>query len=511
MLIDCEYFQSSKLLLVSYLDKNCEIQFKRIKWEHPYKYELCDEDDKDKEPVFRSFNGHAIKKVRCKIPDRYSIYNHLDDIIPPEEQEELYGFEKIKPYFIDIETFVGEDGFPEPADVLDEDSKVIKEGASTPVLVISVVYDNKIVIMGHRDLEEEKIKRIGNNINDYFKQTNNPYKFKYIQYNDEFDMLYQFFYDMVPNMPILTGWNFLEYDWTYLVNRARKLTKTINGIEHVINPAVCSITRHLHKVRNKNYELPAHRIVMDYMKLYKTFDETIKVKESSSLNFVSQNIIGNEKIKYEGRIQDMYDNDFEKYVYYNAVDSVLVQKIHEKQNYMNIGFAITREARMVVRDLLSHEADKLGSLAVTEGVLRPEFRKVNRLLFKDYTKESESRNVVGGWVKDACAGLRKAVAITDYASLYPTTMRQFKMSPENYLGTIRDKISKVCDNGYIVKENDIVTVSGAVFKNEDSPSICMLNNVYGKRKQNKKEYLKYEMMYNDCKHKIKKLEKLLNE
>ena len=30
-------------------------------------------------------------------------------------------------------------------------------------------------------------------------------KFKYIQYDDEFDMLYAFFYKMIPKMPILTA------------------------------------------------------------------------------------------------------------------------------------------------------------------------------------------------------------------------------------------------------------------------------------------------------------------
>jgi hypothetical protein len=54
------------------------------------------------------------------------------------------------------------------------------------------------------------------------------------------------------------------------------------------------------------------------------------------LDFVSNKLVGVDKIKYSGSLQKLYEDDFETFMYYNAVDSVLVQKIHEARNYISI-------------------------------------------------------------------------------------------------------------------------------------------------------------------------------
>lgn len=76
-------------------------------------------------------------------------------------------------------------------------------------------------------------------------------------------------------------------------------------------------------------------MIFDYMQLYEICDTSIKVKESSSLDFVA-NKLSRWKIKYNGPLQKLYEDDFETFMYYNAVDSVLAQKIHESRNYISI-------------------------------------------------------------------------------------------------------------------------------------------------------------------------------
>ena len=97
-------------------------------------------------------------------------------------------------------------------------------------------------------MPEDMQERIINNTNKYFEKFGTEYKFKYIKYDDEFDMLYAFFYKMVPKMPLLTGWNFLNYDWLYLVNRSRKISKWANGKEYKIDPSVASLTKKINKM-----------------------------------------------------------------------------------------------------------------------------------------------------------------------------------------------------------------------------------------------------------------------
>jgi hypothetical protein len=67
------------------------------------------------------------------------------------------------------------------------------------------------------------------------------------------------------------------------------------------------------------YELPAHRLVFDYMQLYEICDTSIKVKESSSLDYVAGKLVGVNKIKYTGSLSKLYEEDFEKFMYYNTL------------------------------------------------------------------------------------------------------------------------------------------------------------------------------------------------
>jgi DNA polymerase elongation subunit (family B) len=421
MLVETQYLSNSKKLVVSYVDKSGEIKLKYYNWETPMKYVACEDNDPQKHPDFKSWDGKSVKQIDVSHPDRYATYEFLDSL-PESEKNEIFEFNLPKIFFIDIETEIV-DGFPEAADIKDVNGNVTKEGASTQVLSISIVYDDKIILLGLKEMPEDMQERIKDNTNKYFEKFGSDYKFKYIKYDDEFDMLYAFFYKMIPKMPILTGWNFLNYDWLYLVNRSRKISKWANGKEYKIDPAVSSLTKKMNKIWSTEFEVPAHRMIFDYMQLYEVCDTSIKVKESSSLDFVASKLVGVEKIKYNGSLQKLYEDDFETFMYYNAVDSVLVQKIHEARNYISIIYAISSLAQIRIVDVVSQMNNALGSLAITEGVLRNRFREMdNIVLFRDEKGDAES-TIAGGWVKDPVVGLNQWVVCYDFASLYPTTQR----------------------------------------------------------------------------------------
>jgi DNA polymerase elongation subunit (family B) len=474
MLVDCQYLTNSKRLVVSYVDNTGDIKLKYFEWEQPTKYVTCSDTDQEKHPIFKSWDGKSVKLEQVSIPDRYSIYEFLD-ALPDKEKQEIFDFNLPKIYFVDIETEIV-DGFPDA------------ETAPTQVLSISIVYDDKIILLGLREMPEEMQQRIKENTNKYFKKFGTEYKFKYIKYEDEFEMMYNFFYKMIPKMPIITGWNFVNYDWMYLVNRAKKLKKVVNGKEYTIDPAVSSLTKKMNKVWSKEYEMPAHRMIFDYMQLYEICDTSIKVKESSSLDFVANKLVGVEKIKYTGSLQRLYEDDFETFMYYNAVDSVLVQKIHEARNYISIIYAISSLAQIKIVDVISQMNNALGSLAITEGVLRNRFREQeNIVLFKGEKSTEENVGIAGGWVKDPVQGMNQWCVTYDFASLYPTSQIQWYIAPENFIGVQDPKRPDYCDNGVkIDKDNNVVCVNGVVFRKRNSPTIQMLKDVYADRKKNKK-------------------------
>ena len=437
------------------------------------KYVACEDTDPQRHPTYRSWDGKSIKQIEVNHPDRYAIYEFLDQL-PEEEKKEIFEFNLPKIYFIDIETEIV-DGFPEASE------------ANTRVLAISIVYDDKIILLGLKDMPQDMQDRISSNTNKYFEKFGTNYKFKYVKYEDEFDMLYAFFHNMVPKMPLLTGWNFLNYDWLYLVNRAKKMSKNVNGREYKVDPAVSSVTKRLNKIWSTEFEVPAHRMIFDYMQLYEICDTSIKVKESSSLDFVANKLVGVEKIKYSGSLQKLYEDDFETFMYYNAVDSVLVQKIHEARNYISIIFAISSLAQIRIIDVVSQMNNALGSLAITEGVLRNRFRTMdNIILFRDEKGDAES-TIAGGWVKDPVVGMNQWVSCYDFKSLYPTTQLQFFIAPETFIGIQNPNNKEYCDNGRKIElDKHVVCVNGVVFEKRISPTLRMLEDISEDRQKNKR-------------------------
>jgi len=512
MLVDTQYLPSTKNLVVSYVDKSGNIKLKYYKWPNPKKYVVCDDEDSEKDQKYKSWDGKSIKLVDSPYPNRYSIYEFLDTL-PENEREEIFEFNLPNIYFIDIETEIA-DGFPEAADIKDEAGNVIKEGAATKVLSISIVYEDKIILLGLKDLSSETQTRILDNTNKYFKKLGTTYKFKYVKYDSEFDMMYNFFNTMVPKMSVMTGWNFVNYDWIYLVNRSRKLKKKINGKEITIDPAVASPTKKMNKIWLKDYEMPAHKMIFDYMQLYEICDTTIKIKESSKLEFVSNKLIGLEKIKYNGSLQKLYEDDFETFMYYNAVDSVLVQKIHDAKNYISIIYAISSLSRIKITDVLSKAKNNLGTLAITEGVLRHRFKdQMNAIIFKDDEKEgSDEGTIEGGFVKDPIVGMNKWCVCYDFASLYPRTQWMFFISPENFVGIKDVNNPQYCTNGVEIDyDNSVVCNNNCVFLKRISPTINMLIDVYSDRKKNKGLMMRKKEEYKKIMDEIKQLEAELED
>jgi DNA polymerase elongation subunit (family B) len=151
----------------------------------------------------------------------------------------------------------------------------------------------------------------------------------------------------------------------------------------------------------------------------------------------------------------------------------------------------------------------LGSLAITEGVLRNRFRDMeNIILFKDENavRGGES-GIAGGWVKDPVVGMNKWCVIYDFASLYPTTQRQFFIAPETFIGLQDEKDKSKCTNGRkIDSQKHVLCVNGVVFEKRISPTLNMLEDVYADRKKNKKIMMQKKEEYKAVMDEIKQLE-----
>ena len=91
MLVETQYLTNSKKLVVSYVDKTGDIKLKYYNWEDPMKYVACEDNDPQKHPEFKSWDGKSVKQIEVNHPDRYAIYEFLDSL-PQSEKDEIFKF-----------------------------------------------------------------------------------------------------------------------------------------------------------------------------------------------------------------------------------------------------------------------------------------------------------------------------------------------------------------------------------------------------------------------------------
>jgi len=488
MLLDIEKLEDS--LVMSYYDKDGNVAFKTYQTPDKSNWAVCKESDKYKSNVVRNWDGRAVKKTRAYYLNKYSITEFLKNL-PQKEQDDLFAANMPRTYFVDIEVEVFDD-FPDP------------EQANNKITSISIVTpENGIIIFALRDLAKKEIQKIEEDTNKYFEKVGETYTLSFVKFDSEYDLLYTFL-TRVRNFPMVTGWNFIGFDWQYIINRSKKL---------MIDP---SISSPVGKMSSDKIPLPMHVGIMDYLEIYRKWDRSIEIKENFTLDKTGEYVLGLTKIKYDGSLQDLYEKDFTKYIYYNAVDTVLVQQIHKHLRTMDIPLTLSALTHISLYKAAS-------PVTVTETLLCKKLLDKNLVMGVEYKDEiSKKGQYTGAYVKKPYVGRHRAVASFDFASLYPSIMRQFNISPESFIREIpmekpkdendmdtRNKNKKIIKDtqyqgGNGEERKVIVSVSGAVFKKEKSLLKEVLDELYGQRRQYKKRYFNYEMKAEEIKDILKK-------
>lgn len=462
MIIDIE--QKFDRFSISFFGKSGEVEMKQIaipKGEK-YKWELAEGQRSDQ--FFKSWDEKRVKKTQAMFLNRYRteefLYSQPDEVIG-----ELFEYNEPNVWFCDIEVEVI-DEFPDPAI------------ASTEILAISLVNSSgDVFVFGTKDLASGGEERIGNQIKGYVKNKKMNPVFHYIKFKSEYEMLYSFFGKWMKEISVITGWNFVDFDWKYLVNRCKRL-----GIDFTM----CSSNG---QVKGEN-EFPMHKLIVDYMAIYKKWDRVVKLKENYKLDTVAQAACGLGKIKYQGSFMDLYNTDYETYVYYNAIDTVLVYLINKNLKTMKTFFTLANVTRVEMQKAFS-------PIWMTESIMIRDFYKKKRIVVDSKKDMNKRRSFEGAYVKKPEPGLHEYLATFDFASLYPSTMRQFNISPETFKGKNLEK--EEMEDGWIK------TSSGAVFDNsKDSVMRNMLSDFYGKRREAKDAELEIDMEIEELKKIMKK-------
>lgn len=433
-------------LEVSYVNDqgDIEIEIINVPTSEHYNYVKYQSNGSNKrETAVRCWDGDSVMKKKVKKLSKFRV-EEIMYRLPEEIKKKLYTYNLPNVYSVDIETEIG-DGFPKP------------EIADQKVCAISITNQTTLTctVLALRKISTVQIKGIEDNCNKHFESVlglGERIKFKFIHFPDEYTMLYEFFAKIIHKMACIIGWNWMYFDQKYLVTRARRLN---------INPALSSVSL---KLVGKD-ELPQHRIIVDYMEIYAKWDQVIKLKENHKLDTVGEAALGIKKINYPGTLKQLYEDDYINFVFYAAVDTILLNFIDRKLNTLQTFLKLSHVSKIEVSKAYS-------PIWTTEALMTRVYLDRNLVIVQSERREEKKTQFAGAYVKDPVPGFYELIACCDFNSLYPNAMIQFNISPETFKGM-----------NIPLQEGWIQTASGAVFDNTyDSCLRTILTDLYSQRK-----------------------------
>lgn len=452
MILDIETFGDR--LRISYYDQQGKVKLKDYRVPDCSDWSICSPSDPKRSMEYKNWDGSSVKKRPAKFLNKFSVLEFIQNL-PPDDKAEITALNFPAIQSVDIETEIM-DSFPDP--------NVARERITAIAIATE---DCKVTVFGWKEITEEKKKWIYDQQREYLKDFG-EWEFKYVCFENEHSMLLAFIQKVLPRCSMVTGWNFSQFDWKYITNRCKRIG---------INVADASPSR---RVMGKE-EIPLHIGICDYMEIYKKWDRYVKVKESNSLDFVSNAVLGVTKIKYPGTLKQLYEEDYDKFILYNAIDSALVCLIHKKLKITNAAFSVS-----VFCDLPLYKCNS--PVALTEALLWKGYYK-RKMVIADEKLETPKQQYEGAYVKEPVPGFYRAVTCFDYASLYPSIMRQFNISPESFIKKETDpaKLEEAKKD-----RSKIVAASGSIYGTELSVMKEILTNLYSDRRKHKDLHLELE-------------------
>lgn len=370
---------------------------------------------------------------RCNIkytenPSKFDIKTFIEEM-SPKYKKLLEGHTSPKVYTFDIETKLNENrDFPDPVYAREE------------ITTISIVSpDLNCIVLGTTPLDENGNEFLVKNFKDYINNTefykslgiSQPYV-KYIYFEREEDML-KYFLQIVSQVPILSGWNCIQFDWNYITHRIRNYFPDLS-----ITLSSCTqslVTKRYENQKGEKLELPMpqHTLIIDMMEVMDMDYTVMPIKESKSLEYISSQTpgLGIHKIQYDGDLQDLYELDYPRYVFYNAIDSILVQLINYRYKTLDNVYLQARYCHTKIQDCFS-------KIAMSESLVFLDFYERGIKVVDNGVKVEDRGRLLGAYVKNPITGVHSYVTCNDFASLYPSTIRTCNLSFENFVGEFYD-------------------------------------------------------------------------
>ncbi|RLI65438.1 MAG: DNA-directed DNA polymerase I [Promethearchaeia archaeon] len=253
-----------------------------------------------------------------------------------------------------------------------------------------------------------------------------PKNVEVIFFKSEKDLIIETF-RKIWEYPIVITFNGDNFDNSYLYHRARRLK-----IDETLNPILTSRGGGMVS-RNTDYKQSLHLDIFQFfanrsIKGYAFGGAYLK----NSLEDIASSLLGEGKVKHEGTL--IGDMSLASLIHYNMMDSILTLELTTFNNNLmwNLLVVLMRVTRLPFQDLY-----RLQISAWIKSLLLTEHRRMNYLVPRMSELEerggfnrSNAEKFQGAYVIDPVPGIHFKVAVLDFSSLYPTTIKTRNLSYE---------------------------------------------------------------------------------
>jgi DNA polymerase elongation subunit (family B) len=169
------------------------------------------------------------------------------------------------------------------------------------------------------------------------------------------------------------------------------------------------------------------------MELYKEL--SYSVEESYSLKAVCKKILKDQnKIAYEGSLDELYKNDINTFLLYSGTDTDLLYNLEKQLGHIDLK-----------KELISICSSTWKVSENTTGLVDPlliSFAKNSGLICRDSANIKDGRKIVGAYVRSPIAGLASWLIDFDYTALYPSIIMSCNVGPNTYVAKIDSSIAE---------------------------------------------------------------------
>jgi DNA polymerase elongation subunit (family B) len=263
-----------------------------------------------------------------------------------------------------------------------------------------------------------------------------------IVFTNEGEMI-KTFLDLIEDADVLSGWNSEGYDIPYTINRATRLLSKDDTRRFCLwgqLPKKRMFERF--GAEQETYDLVG-RVHMDYMQLYRKY--TYEERHSYSLDAILEYEGLEGKTKFEGTLDQLYNQNFRTFITYNRQDVNGIAQMDKKLQFLDLANELAHANTVLLQTTM-------GAVAVTEQAIINEAHERGMVVpNRKQRLTDENTQAAGAYVAYPKKGVHEWIGSVDINSLYPSAIRALNMGPETIMGQLRpimtdryiqDKIAK---------------------------------------------------------------------